>query len=103
MINFDQFKKAVNEIYSMGKLEFFKDTDQHSHECLSIYLYCSSIDSKKFKIIERLKPEYWNIIPYEDNLQVYISIVHVNKESIEVNKWLEDNLYLEVRNLTAEK
>jgi len=103
MVSFEQFKKGVNELYALGKLEFFKDRDKHSHECLSMYLYCSSIDSKRLKVIDRLKPEYWNIIPYDNDLQIYVNIIHVNKESSEVNKWLEENLYLKVQNLTEDQ
>lgn len=100
MISFEQFKDAVNELYSMGKLEIFKDKDEHSHECLSLYLYSDSIDIKKIKIVEKLKPEYWNIIPRNEKLQIYISIVHVNIKLSELNEWLNDNLYIEVGNMS---
>lgn len=100
MISFDQFKETANELYSMGKLEFFKDKDEHSHACLTLYLYCDSIDNQKIKLVEKLNAEYWNIIPYKEQLQVYIAIVHVNKGPEEINKWLEENLYLSVRKST---
>lgn len=99
MISFDKFKEAVNELYTMGKLEFFEDKDKHSHHCLTLYLYCSSIDSKKIRFIEMLKPEYWNIIPYEDDLQIFINIVHVNEDTDNINQWLDDNLYLKMQKL----
>lgn len=102
MISFMDFKNRVNELYSMGKLEVFADKDEHSHDCYTLYLFCPSADSRQIKVIEGLKPEYWNIIPFNDQLQIYINQVHVNEDFKSVDRWLEDNLYLKIKNLSGD-
>lgn len=96
MIEINNFKEIVEKLNSWGKLEFFSDKDENGHDCLTCYLYCSEVDGERIKLIEKLNPEYWNVIPYKDNLQIYLSLINVNRNLAEINNWLAANLGLNI-------
>ena len=96
MISFDNFVDTVNKLYPLGKIEFFADKDDNSHECLTMYLTCSSIDNRFFDILLRLKPEYWNITTHDENLQIYLTSIYVNRDLKFIDEYLKENLYLSV-------
>ena len=96
MISFDLFISIINELYPLGKIEFFAEKDDNSHDCLTMYLTCSSIDNRFFNILLKLKPEYWNITTHKDNLQIYLTSIHVNRDLSYINEYLKENLFLNV-------
>lgn len=96
MIEFNKFKEIVEELNTWGKLEFFLDKDENGRGCLTCYLYCSEVDGDRLKLLEKLNPEYWNVIPYKDNLQIYLSLINVNRNLAEINNWLATNLGLNI-------
>ena len=96
MISFDQFIEIVNELYPLGKIEFFANKDDNSNDCLTMYLTCSSIDNRFFNVLLKLKPEYWNITTHKDSLQIYLSSIRVNRDLPFINNYLNENLFLSV-------
>ncbi|MGI9534435.1 MAG: hypothetical protein ACR2NW_05760 [Thermodesulfobacteriota bacterium] len=96
MISFDQFIKIINKLYPLGKIELFAYKDENSHDCLTMYLTCSSIDNSFFNILIKLEPEYWNITTHKEKLQIYLSSIYVNRELSFINEYLKENLYLNI-------
>lgn len=96
MISFDQFINIVNELYPLGKIEFFAEKDENSHDCLTMYLTCSSIDSSFFNVLLKLKPAYWNITTHKENLQIYLTSIYVNRDISFINEYLNENLYISI-------
>ena len=96
MISFDNFINTVNKLYPLGKIEFFADKDDNSHECLTMYLTCSSIDNSFFDILLKLEPGYWNITTHDKNLQIYLTSIYVNRDIKFIDEYLKENLFLSV-------
>ena len=96
MISFDQFIEVINELYPLGKIEFFAEKDENSHDCLTMYLTCSSIDNRFFNHLLKLKPDYWNITNHDGNIQIYLTSIHVNRDLSYIDEYLKENLFLRV-------